>query len=191
MKEVRPAENLAQLVTLSAKLNFKVAGPKLGGDVKDAAARLTALDPETLRKFALSGKLSLDLGSRKVELGEEDVQIIRNENEGFAVESENQLTVALVTKLTDDLIDEGFAREVVNKVQNMRKSSGFDVTDHIMVSLSATDRLVKAAKRFDDFIRKETLAERIDVVLKESLTNGTEWNINGEPAAIAVTRVKP
>jgi isoleucyl-tRNA synthetase len=191
VKEVSAAEDLERLVTLSAKLNFKTAGPKLGGNVKQAAAKLASLDEAALRKFASSGSLSLPLDSGKVELSEEDVQIVRTENEGFAVENENQLTVALVTKLTDDLIDEGFAREVVNKVQNMRKSSGFEVTDHITVSLSATDRLVKAAKRFDEFIRKETLAERIDVVLKEALMDSTEWNINGEPAAIAVTRVKP
>jgi len=96
---------------------------------------------------------------------------------------------ALLTELSEDLLDEGFAREMVNKIQNMRKSSGFEVTDFIIVRINSTERLTSAATRYDEFIRRETLSNKIEYLEKDSLENFTEWNINGEKTAISVTKV--
>ncbi len=189
VKEVKPAENLDKYVSYSAKLNFKAAGPKLGADVKKAAALLEQIGENELKKIAQHGTLKLDLDGYNITLGSEDILISKIEKEGYAVESEAGLTVALTTALTDDLIDEGFAREMINKIQNMRKSSGFEVTDHISIKVRATARLKQAAKRHDDFIRKETLAQNLEFVDNDKLTGATEWDINGEKTEIALAKV--
>ena len=124
----------------------------------------------------------------KLTLGAEDVEVIRNDIEGFAVETDTVVTIALVTELNQELIDEGFAREIVNKIQNMRKTSGFDVTDHIRVRVVSSDTLKTAADKYSDFIKSETLAEAVDFVDKAPDDNFMDWNINGEKAAIAVAR---
>jgi isoleucyl-tRNA synthetase len=189
VKEVVPAANLDQYVRYSAKLNFKVAGPKLGSHVKAAQSFIAGLGNDAVRDFASSGKLVFDADGTKVVLTSEEVDVQRIENEGFAVENDGPVTIALVTELTPDLIDEGFARELVNKIQNMRKSSGFDVTDHIEVRMTGTGPLKSAAAKHDGFIRQETLANRIEFIDNGPLTGGTEWNINGEKAAIAVKKL--
>ncbi|UCD64745.1 MAG: isoleucine--tRNA ligase [Candidatus Zixiibacteriota bacterium] len=188
VKEIVAEADLDKYVTYSAKLNFKTAGPRLGASAKQAAAQVAALDSAAVRKFAETKSLTLKIDSRDIELTDSEVEVIKAENDGFAVERDGPLTIALDTALTDELIDEGFAREIVNKVQNMRKSSGFEVTDHIDIRLSSTERLLAAVKKFDRFIRSETLAESITPLDETSLKGGTEWNINGVKAAIAVSK---
>jgi len=187
VKEVTSVEGLDQYVTYSAKLNFKAAGPKLGKNVKAAAAWLSDLDSESIRKFASGNELKFENDGQSYSLTEEEVTIVRNEREGFAVENEGSLSVALVTELDQDLIDEGFSRELVNKIQNMRKSTGLEVTDRIQVSLSATEPVTNAAQRFEAFICRETLADSL--ALTESAGEGSqEWSINGEKAVILVVK---
>ncbi len=189
VKEIVPSTELGNFVTYAAKLNFRVAGSKLGAHVKAAQAFVASLTSEQVRQFEQTGKISLPNTGDAVTLVAEDVEIQKIEKDGFAVESNGPLTVALVTELTQDLIDEGFAREMVNKIQNMRKSSGFDVTDHITIRMSGGAPLRTAAGRFDEFIRRETLARKIEFLDTNSLDGGTQWNINGEPAAIAVEKL--
>jgi isoleucyl-tRNA synthetase len=191
IKELAAAEDIAGLVSYSAKLNFKTAGSKLGASAKAAAAYVSELDSEAVRKFLDTKTLTFEVNSKKIELAEGEIEVSRSENEGFAVESEGHLTVALDTRLTDELIDEGFAREIVNKVQNMRKASGFEVTDQIDIALNSSGRLIAAAKKFDNFIRRETLAEQITYPDHREFEGCKEWNINGESAAIAVYRKEP
>ena len=187
VKDITSGDDIDALVTYSAKLNFKVAGPKLGGNVKQAAASVTQLTSEQVRQFAQTGELTLEsLGGLK--LLSDDVDVIRTEKEGVAVETDGPVAVALDTALTEDLLDEGFAREVVNKIQNMRKTSGFEVTDRIRVRYHAGDRLHRAVDRFEEFIRHETLALEIEFVEQDGLTDTTEWNVNGEKAALAVAK---
>ena len=99
------------------------------------------------------------------------------------------MVVALVTELTDELIAEGFAREMVNKIQNMRKSSGLEVTDLICVFVHTTDRVKKAVQQHDGFIRHETLADKMEFSDTGEPEGSTRWDINGEQAAIAVSKV--
>jgi len=189
VKKVSAAADLENYVSYSAKLNFKVAGPKLGADVKKVAAALEKVGEPDLKKFVSKDRLKLDLDSRDVTLVGDDVLISKNEKEGYAVESESGVSVALTTELTAELMDEGFAREMVNKIQNMRKSSGFEVTDHISIRVRSTARLKLAAKKHDAFIRKETLAKNLEFVDNDNLSGATEWDINGEKTEIAVAKV--
>ncbi len=188
VKEVAGVDTLADHVTYSAKLNFKVAGPKLSKTAKQAARWLAGLDSEVIRKFAEEKVLTYTEDGAEYRLTDEDVQVVRNEKEGYAVESEGGVTIALVTELTGELIEEGFARELVNKIQNMRKTSGFEVTDRIMVALDAPEAIRKAADHYSEFIRRETLADKLEFVdtLPEQ---AREWNINGEKASIALAKV--
>ncbi len=189
IKDIGTADDIDRYVTYSAKLNFKTAGPKLGADVKKAAQLVNDLPSDEIKSFEQSGTLKLSDNGKEYVLTEDDVEVIRNEEEGFAVESDGPVTVALSTELTEELINEGFAREIVNKIQNMRKSSGFDVTDRITVKVASSDRLKSAAEGWEEFIRRETLADKIDFTDKAGLADGTEWNINGEKSSIAVARV--
>ncbi len=189
LKEVTAVESLSQYVSYSAKLNFKTAGPKLGKAVKEAAAFVTALDSEKVKEFARTNELVFDPEDRKIVLTNEEVEVIREENEGFAVESDGALSVALVTELTPELIDEGFARELVNKIQNMRKTGGLEVTDHVKVILHSTEPVRNAAERHDEFIRRETLAESLEFTSSPDGDGFTEWKINGESTAISVVKV--
>ncbi|HOP06365.1 MAG TPA: isoleucine--tRNA ligase [candidate division Zixibacteria bacterium] len=188
IKELAPVDGLDKYVSYSAKLNFKTAGPKLGADVKKAAAWLAELPSESIRKFAAEKTLEFEANGKKYTLGEDDIAVIRDEREGFAVENDGPLSVALVTDLNQDLIDEGFSRELVNKIQNMRKSSNLEVTDRITVTMVCTEPVKQAAERFEEFIRKETLADRLNLV-GDAPDGSQEWNINGEKAAITVAKV--
>lgn len=189
VKEVVPSTEVNNFVTYSAKLNFKAAGPKLGGLAKAAQTYVTTLGSDAVRQFEQSGKLNFQVDGAQVVLAAEDVEIQKTEKEGFAVESNGPRMVALETALTQDLIDEGFARELVNKIQNMRKSSGFDVTDHITVSVRGTAPLRAATGKFEEFIRQETLARSIEFLDNGALDGATQWNINGEQAEIAVRKL--
>jgi isoleucyl-tRNA synthetase len=189
IKEITPAEDLDKYVSFNAKLNFKTAGPKLGKAVKKAAAYVQELSSDEVKHFAQTGRMEIEADGHKITLTDDEVEVHKIEKEGFAVENDYSLTVALSTELTPELIDEGFAREMVNKIQNMRKSSGLEVTDHIKVAVHSSDTLKKAVNKYDDFIRRETLAEQIEFIEKDPLENSTTWNINGEKAAIAVAKV--
>ncbi|MEW6411189.1 MAG: isoleucine--tRNA ligase [Candidatus Zixiibacteriota bacterium] len=191
IKQVFMADNLDKLVTYSAKLNFKTAGPKLGPHAKQAAAFVSGLESDQVKQFAETKTLTFQADPEKIVLSDEEVEVIKTENEGYAVESEGQLTVALDIHMTDELIDEGFAREIVNKVQNMRKTSGYEVTDRIDIKINSNDQLADAVRKYEDFIKRETLADRISFISEKAFDGSTEWNINGVKAAIATIRKKP
>ena len=162
IKEIEASDSLDNLVTYSAKLNFKTAGSKLGKNAKDAAAQIAALDSDIVKKFSIDKTISLDINGSSFELTTDEIDIIKTEIENYAVESESQLTVALETLLSDELLSEGFAREVVNKVQNMRKTNGFEVTDRIDIFVSSSKKLVDALGKYKDFIKSETLADSLE-----------------------------
>ncbi len=189
IKAVEVIESLDDYVSYSAKLNFKLVGARLGSEVKRAAAFVQGLDSSRIREFAKVGKIEVDSPGAPLTLTKEDVEIIAKQREGFAIEIDGPLAVAIVTPLTPELIDEGFAREMVNKIQNMRKTSGFDVTDRITVRVATSDRLKSAAGRYEDFIKTETLSQQLEFTESVSVDGGTEWNINGEMATIAVAKI--
>lgn len=188
IKEIAAADDLDRYVSYAAKLNFKTAGPKLGAHVKKAAERVTRLSPEEVKNFAATKRMEFVEDGERLILTDNEVEVIRTEEEGYAVEADNGVTIALVTELTEALVKEGFAREIVNKVQNMRKSSGFEVTDRIRVTVGSSEQLTSAGREYEEFIRRETLADAIEFQESTEIRNATEWTINGVKSAIAVVK---
>jgi len=131
----------------------------------------------------------LNVGGSEIELATDDLLIDKIEKDGFAADITDGITVALKTEISDNLRDEGFAREIVNKVQNMRKSTGFEVTDRIEIMVDTIDPLKAALDKYNSTICSETLADKMELV--NPLPDGTEgknWNINGVKANIAVIK---
>lgn len=189
IKEINFAESAGEYVTFHAKPVFPALGPKFGRAAGRVAERIKAMTPDEIRLFGVEGRIAVDVDDRRVELGGDEVEIIRDEMRGYAVETEGLITIVLDTDLTPELVDEGFARELVNKIQNMRKASGFEVTDRIRIHLFADEPLAGAVDRFEEYIRIETLADSLERAdLGQSGSDAVEWNINGEKAAISVAR---
>jgi isoleucyl-tRNA synthetase len=188
VKKIEPVESAYEYVTLSLKPNFKIAGPKLGDQVKELARHLDGLSQENIRAFEKKGDIEISLDSRTVKLTLEDVELRSADREGFVVEAEGGYGVVLATGLNRELIEEGLARELVNKIQNMRKTAGFEVLDRIEVGIRSTDKVSQAIKSFEDYICKETLCLKLDQDLPDKKDLQQEWNINGEAAVIAVLK---
>ena len=183
IKKVVITQEEDELVNLSAKANFRTLGSKLGKKMKIAAQLISGLDFKSIRTIQNGKNIFLKLGKDTLELAPEDILIQRQEKEGLLVETDNVLTVALDTQLSEKLIQEGFAREFVNKVQNMRKESDLEVMDRILIHHQSSAKLNKALYDFSDFICKETLANQI--IHQENL-DGIEWDLNGELCRIKI-----
>jgi isoleucyl-tRNA synthetase len=161
IKELEVLNDDSAIVSKSAKANFKSLGPKYGKMMKQLAARISQLSQEQIKELEINNSLILDLDGNNVNLTIEDVEIISTEIEGWVVESESGVTVAIDSELDDDLIGEGFAREFVNRVQNMRKSFGFDITDRINVRFNTDNKLSNYLEKFDHYIKNEILANSL------------------------------
>ncbi len=189
IKSVEELADVSEVVKYRAKLNFAKAGPKLGAAVKEMAGKVTALSHDEVREFISKGEISLKANGAEHKLTNEEIDIEKDEKEGYSVESGNGITVALRTEINDELRSEGFAREMVNKIQNMRKSSDFEVTDRIKVMVKTSEPLISAVKGYDEFIRSETLADEIEFVDSLPSDPGSKnWNINGINTDIVVTK---
>ncbi len=145
----------------SIKANFKTLGPKFGAKMKAIAAGISAFSQEDIAKIETDGIYVLDINGEKIEISLSDVEIITQDIPGWVVANEDDLTVALDTTITDALRKEGISRELVNRIQNLRKEQGFDVTDNIIVEIEKCDLLCEAAKSFHDYIVGETLTKEL------------------------------
>ncbi len=154
VKQVRFDTEEEIVVSISAKANFKKLGKLYGPAMKEAAAAIENFSPEQIRLLE-SGTRTEVCGK---EIGFEDIEIRRTKREGIEVETQGELTVALDTTITDELRDEGIAREFVNRVQNIRKSSGFSVTDRIIIRYSGPEQLSTVLQNFKEYVCTETLA---------------------------------
>lgn len=187
VKKVVFEKDLSGFMNYALKPDFKTAGPYLGSKIKAFGKSLSDLDPkETVEKLERDGKLELELDGDSTEVLKEHVMITVSAKEGFDVAMENRLFVVLDTNLTKELIEEGFAREFISKIQNMRKSSGFEVMDHILIRYTASDHVASAIQSFAEIIQGETLADSIQRV-DSSL--GEKQNLNGEDVTIEVERI--
>lgn len=182
--EVTPDE--MGLVDLSAKANFKTLGPKLGKQMKPVAQALSQLAPEQIQEVTRGNRISVDVEGRSMEFGPEDILLQRQQKEGLLVETDDLLTVALDTELTPELLQEGLAREFVNKVQNMRKEQDLEVMNRIVVRYQASSAVQEALKAHSEFVCTETLC---DVLESVDSASGTDWDLNGEPCRIEVKRI--
>jgi isoleucyl-tRNA synthetase len=139
--------------------------------VKKLAAAISSFDKKQIDELERNGEITTNVEGESVTLTTDDVEIVRTEIEGWVVESEEGITVAIDSELTEDLIAEGYAREFVNRIQNMRKDNGFDVIDRIRISLDSDEKLFKYIDKFSDYIKTETLADSIE---KDKLNNQNE-----------------
>ncbi len=168
--------------------NFRVMGPKFGKDLKSIGNALRLMKPsEVVARVKHDGKISVEANGRLFDLTEEDLDIRIQELEGFTFEMSNDNFVILDTELTPDLLQEGLAREMVSKIQTMRKEADFEITDRITVAYFGPDALVEAIETFSDYIKEETLSNSVN--FQEGLDTGTEWNLNGYNTRIKVERV--
>jgi isoleucyl-tRNA synthetase len=188
VKEVQVKANEEELVTLSAKPNLKRLGPKYGKKLKDLAAAITALPAESILQVLGGGSVQVDVaGLEAVSLNSEDILIQRSEREGLTVANEGEITVALDIRLTPYLIMEGWAREVVSKLQNLRKELGFSVTDRIVIQYDAPAEISEAIVAQSDYICAETLAISITPGQGENMQ---EVEMNGVKASFSLCRAK-
>lgn len=150
----------------SIKANFKTLGPKFGPKMKAIAASITAFGQDDIAKIESEGRFVLNIEGSEIEIALTDVEIITQDIPGWVVANEDALTVALDTTITDDLRMEGISRELVNRIQNIRKESDFDVTDNIIVEIEQHNLLCPAVERFMDYICSETLTKELKFVEK-------------------------
>jgi isoleucyl-tRNA synthetase len=162
-----------------------VLGPKVGKQIGAVKAALGKLNGSKAKaELDATGKLVVALPDGEVTLTTEDVEVSMAQTEGFNCQRYNGVTIALDTTLTEELLEEGFVREIISKVQTMRKENGFEVTDHIKVSLSGNEKLQAIVAKNEDYLKEITLA---DAVAYGTLAGeAKEWNINGENVTIAV-----
>lgn len=184
VKEVVLGSDETKFVSLKAKPNFRVLGKKVGKLMKSAQQAIDAFGHEQLTTLLNGGTVNIQVEGESITLTPEDVAVERQVREGLVAANQGTITIALDTHLTEDLLIEGLAREVVNKINTMRREAGFEVTDRIHVKIDATERLRQCFEKFGDMINGEVLAVSVEFEPCE----GTAWDLNGEPATIALTK---
>ena len=161
VKELVVLDDDSEIVSKSAKANFKSIGPKFGKKVKAVGEAIKSFGKDEISQIESGKKIELNIEDEKIFVSSEDVEIVSSEIKDTVVESENGVTVAVDTELTKELIDEGLAREFVNRIQNMRKDAGFEVTDRIKIFFNGSEKLVDAVNSFKNYVSTETLAESL------------------------------
>jgi isoleucyl-tRNA synthetase len=185
----------SDVIKLKAKANFKLLGAKLGKSMKSVAARIQTLSQDEIRDFQQKGSMTLAVDGNDYLIERGEIDILAEDIEGWLVSSEGGITVALDTQLSQALIHEGMAREFVNRIQNLRKDSGFDVTDRIQIELyDASDSLKQAVAAFTGYICEETLANSLEVAQNGSsimdAAKEAEVEIGDEKAKVKVAQVR-
>ncbi len=187
VKSIQYVDDDSEIVHKSVKPNFKVLGPKYGKVVQPVAAAIRAFTPAQIAALDRDGKIVVPINGVEVTILREDVEILHENIKGWIAESDDGITVALDIELTDELVREGMAREFVNRIQNIRKDSGFNVTDRIRIFYRGNDRLQTAFKSLESYIKTETLA--VDIQCRDSAA-GQMVEINGEQCSIDIERVE-
>jgi len=184
VKELNFVEGSGVLVK-KVKCNFRTMGKKFGKLMKGIAAAMGQLSQEEIAKLEAEGSITLDIEGQQATVETADVEIISEDIPGWLVSNEGNLTVALEVELTDELRNEGMARELINRIQNLRKESGLEITDRINVTVSPDDRIKAAVEGFADYIKTQVLADNIDVTDND----GAEIDIDGLAARLKVEKV--
>jgi isoleucyl-tRNA synthetase len=190
IKELVVLEDDSGIVNKSAKANFKSLGPKFGKKVKAISQKIQNLSSEQIKSLELGNQVILTIDDEDFSILPGDVEIIGSEIKGWLVETEGGVTVAIDTRLDDNLIAEGLAREFINRIQNMRKDAGFDVVDKINIKFTGTDLINSAVQSFTDYVAGETLAE--NVVNSDKLNGGfkQDWLIGDQSCSIQIEKIR-
>ncbi len=188
VKEVVFTDDVRDFTSYTFKPQLRTVGPKYGKQLGGIQKHLAALDGNAaMDELNADGALKFDVDGVAVELTKDDLLIDMAQKEGYVSQEDNKMTVVLDTNLTPELVEEGFVYEIISKIQTMRKESGFEVTDHIRVSINGNDRLSEIARKNKDAIGGKVLADELTSGAEYAVSK--EWNINGENAVIAVERV--
>jgi isoleucyl-tRNA synthetase len=187
VKEVKFTDDVREFTTYTFKPQLKTVGPKYGkqlGGIKEYLANVDG--NEAMDKLNAGENLVFDVNGTEVSLGKEDLLIEMSQKEGYMSEADNTVTVVLDCNLSEELVEEGFAAEIISKIQTMRKDSGFEVMDHIKVGIAGNDKLAAIAAKNEKAIADKVLADSID---KDAVyANSKEWNVNGEKVTISVEK---
>ena len=188
VKEVEFAKDVESFISYSFKPQLRTVGPKYGKLLNGIRKALSEINgTEAMNELRSKGVLTLDIDGNKVELTEEDLLIETAQTEGYVTETDGDVSVVLDTNLTPELIEEGFVREIVSKIQTMRKEAGFEVMDKIHIYAKDNERILELMKNHKEEIMSEVLAE--DVTLGETEGYVKEWNINKEPVVLGVAKM--
>jgi isoleucyl-tRNA synthetase len=185
VKRVEFGDHETALAVLKGKADFKRCGPRFGAKVKKVAAAIASMDSARLEKLSGGESVRLSVDGEDVELSHEDVVVERIPREGLIVAAEGAVLVAIETQLSDELVDEGMAREFVSRIQNMRKTAGLEVTQRIHVSYCCEDDVQDAVEAHTDYIKAETLSRSL-TRSEYPPPGGTDVDLNGSPCAIKV-----
>lgn len=187
VKQVEFKDDMSGYLNYEIKPQFKLLGPKVGKLMKEVASALASLDGRQAKEELDRNKqLVLHLADDNIILEPADVDIVLKQTEGFVAQSNGPVIVAISTVLTPELIEEGFVREIISKVQTMRKENGFEVTDKIKVSFSGNETIASIASANADTIKAVTLSTELVVNATSSIAK--EWNINGEKVTISIEK---
>ena len=188
VKEVKFADDVESFISYSFKPQLRTVGPKYGKLLGGIRQALTDIDgTAAMNELRTNGVLKLDINGNDVELTEEDLLIETAQTEGYVSESDGETSVVLDTNLTPELIEEGFVREIISKIQTMRKEAGFEVMDKIVVYAHGNDKIQEVMKAHEDEIKSEVLAD--EMVLGETDGYVKEWNINKEAVTMGVKKL--
>jgi isoleucyl-tRNA synthetase len=173
-------------ISKKAKANFKTLGKKLGKHMKQGAELIGQMNQDSIRVLETEGQYVMNIGDESFTLTREDIEIHFDEIPGWQVATDKEITVALDVQLTDSLVAEGIARELVNRIQNIRKTKDFNVTDRIHILMQKHDIILPALESFSDYIKNEVLALSID--LAEEVDGDNVEVVDGVFIDIAVSR---
>ena len=188
VKEVVFTDDVRDFTSYTFKPQLRTVGPKYGKQLGGIQKHLAALDGNAaMDELNADGALKFDVDGVAVELTKDDLLIDMAQKEGYVSQEDNKMTVVLDTNLTPELVEEGFVYEIISKIQTMRKESGFEVTDHIRVSINGNDKLSEIAQKNKDAISGKVLADELTSGVAYAVAK--EWNINGENAVIAIEKV--
>ena len=187
VKEVKFTDDVREFTTYTFKPQLKTVGPKYGkqlGGIKEYLANVDG--NEAMDKLNAGENLVFDVNGTEVSLSLDDVLVEMSQKEGYMSEADNTVTVVLDCNLSEELVEEGFAAEIISKIQTMRKDSGFEVMDHIKVGIAGNDKLSAIAAKNEKAIADKVLADSID---KDAVyANSKEWNVNGEKVTLSVEK---
>lgn len=188
MKNIKFTDDVREFTSYSFKPQLRTVGPKYGKQLGGIRQHLTSLDGNAaMDELKSTGSLKFDVNGTEVVLTEEDLLIETAQMEGYVSENDNDITVVLDTNLTDELIEEGFVREIISKIQTMRKEAGFEITDRICVYAKDNQKIQEVMAAHWAEIQSEVLA--LDVKYNEAEGYVKEWNINSEKVTMGVVKL--
>ncbi len=189
VKSITFVEGSSSVVSRQAKPNFKALGKRLGRHMKAASQAIRAMSSEEIDQYLATGELNLDLDGEIVVLSGDDLEIVSEGIEGWLVGQENTVTVALDTAISDELRTEGLAREAINRIQNMRKDAGYDVTDRISVRYTGSQGMETALEQHGEWVRNETLSLEFESAANPDGELISEFDINTERLTVGIRLV--